>query len=852
MVGGAGDDVYVVDVSGEVLTELADGGIDTVEASLTWTLGAELENLVLTGTAALNATGNNLANQLSGNAGNNRLDGGVGADTMSGGSGNDVYVVDSESDVVKELAGGGIDTVEAALSMTLGDELETLVLKGSANLNGTGNGLANTLTGNAGANRLDGGAGADTMSGGAGNDVYVVDNLGDRVSESAAGGADMVEASVNWTLGAELESLVLTGSAHLTGTGNGVANTLTGNAGNNRLNGMGGADTMRGGLGDDVYVVDITADSVIEAASSGVDTVESAITWTLGAHLENLTLTGSAAVNGTGNGEANVLLGNAAANVLNGGAGHDLLDGKAGSDTLIGGAGDDTYSVDVLTDMVTELAGEGVDTVKAGVSWTLATQIENLVLTGSVSLQGTGNAHDNQLTGNSAANTLKGAEGNDSLDGAAGNDNLDGGVGNDLLVGGAGADIYVFGRGWGSDSIVENDATVGAKDSVNFASGVAPGDVSFVRNGNALEVRIAGSAGDLLTLKDWYLGAAYKVEEFRFVGGAVLTAVQAESKASATGLATGARSFARALSDEAEVDWKSSFTFGLDSRVRPGWSFVARAKIEPWQESPTKKVALPRREEFAELLQTPAGTQESSAWGIGSRLWDEFLEAPMGVGERAWVSADEVLTWGSPSDAAEQPSEGLSWEPGPDPANPADAADQLVQRGERLLWEPLPAAHDEPGERVTWEPLPDQSVDEVSPSKKVALPERAESAVFAWSRVGLLPTALPWIQSSLSEALYVPSSAEGSGVPSGQEREWMELLRRAGPGCRTRRARDEASVWEHGIELVPARPIQSQVDALVQAMAGFAQPGEADVGLTPRDGGQGDPARWTLTACPLP
>ncbi|HPU16184.1 MAG TPA: FG-GAP-like repeat-containing protein, partial [Polymorphobacter sp.] len=162
---------------------------------------------------------------LFGDAGNDSLDGGTGADAMDGGDGNDTYYVDDSGDTASET-GTGIDTVNASVSFTIGNNIENLVLTGFA-LSGTGNALANSITGTAGADFLDGGAGADTLAGGFGNDNYAVDDAGDIVSEATGAGTDTVTASLNYTLGANVENLVLAGAARV-GTGNAVANSLTG------------------------------------------------------------------------------------------------------------------------------------------------------------------------------------------------------------------------------------------------------------------------------------------------------------------------------------------------------------------------------------------------------------------------------------------------------------------------------------------------------------------------------------------------------------------------------------------------------------------------------------------------
>src|SRR5436309_1440705 len=166
-----------------------------------------------------------------------------------------------------------------------------------------------------------------------------------------------------------------------------------------------GADTMIGGAGNDTYVVDNVGDVITENAAEGTDLVQSSATYTLGTNLENLALTGASAISGTGNAGDNILTGNAAVNTLTGGLGNDQLDGGAGADTLKGGAGDDSYTIDNASDVITELAGEGIDTARTSVTYTIGANVEILVLTGSAAINGTGNTLNNTLTGNTANNT---------------------------------------------------------------------------------------------------------------------------------------------------------------------------------------------------------------------------------------------------------------------------------------------------------------------------------------------------------------------------------------------------------------------------------------------------------------
>ncbi|MBO9628200.1 MAG: calcium-binding protein, partial [Shinella sp.] len=445
MEGGTGNDLYVVDDSGDVVIERAGEGTDVVQSSATYTLAADIERLALTGSTDIDGTGNALANLLTGNdgkntlkgmAGNDTLDGGAGADVLEGGAGNDTYIVDDGGDAITELSGEGTDTVKAWVSQTLSANVEKLILLGTDDIGGTGTADANTLTGNAGSNllrglkgndTLDGKGGVDQMEGGIGNDIYVVDNSGDTIVELSGEGTDTVKASKSYALSANVETLILTGTGNINGTGSADANMLTGNAGKNVLKGMdgndllnggAGADRMEGGKGNDTFVVDNAGDVVVEAsgAGTGTDTVKASLTFALADNVENLALTGTGDIGGTGNSAANILTGNSGKNTLIGLAGNDTLNGGAGTDHMEGGTGNDTYVVDNAGDKIVELSGEGTDTVKASKSHTLAANVEKLVLTGTGNLNGTGNELANTLTGNAGANILKGMAGNDVLD----------------------------------------------------------------------------------------------------------------------------------------------------------------------------------------------------------------------------------------------------------------------------------------------------------------------------------------------------------------------------------------------------------------------------------------------------
>jgi Ca2+-binding RTX toxin-like protein len=424
MFGGSGDDTYTVDVAGDSINESANQGTDTVRSSMSYTLGTNLENLELLGSANLNGTGNTAANHLKGNSGGNTLNGGAGVDTMEGGAGNDRYIVDAIGEVVTEQANEGTDLVTSSVDFTLGANIENLTLTGTA-INGTGNALNNTITGNGAANLIDGGAGVDTMSGGAGDDIYIVSDVGDRANEGVDQGTDTVRSSITFTLGANLENLELLGSSNINGTGNTAANHLTGNSGANVLNGGAGADIMEGGAGNDSYFVDVAGDVVIEQANEGTDLVTSSVDFTLGANIENLTLAGAAAINGTGNALNNNIIGNGAAN---------LIDGGAGVDTMSGGAGDDIYIVSDAGDTVSEGVGQGTDTVRSSIGFALGANLENLELQGVANINGIGNTANNHIIGNTGNNVLNGGAGADTMEGGDGNDSYFVDVAGDVVI----------------------------------------------------------------------------------------------------------------------------------------------------------------------------------------------------------------------------------------------------------------------------------------------------------------------------------------------------------------------------------------------------------------------------------
>lgn len=495
MVGLAGNDDYVVDDVLDVVVEAAGEGTDEVlteMAALSIELMANVENLTYTGIDAYQFVG-------TGNSGNNVISGGDLADTLSGLAGNDTLNGGIGNDIL--LGGDGNDTLNG------GDDVDT-------------------LTGGIGADTLDGGAGADLMAGGADNDIYVVDDAGDVVTELALGGADRVDSSISYTLGAELENLNLTGADAINGTGNALANVINGNGSNNQLFGGGGNDTIDAGNGNDL--VDGGAGDDTLSGGTGGDT-------------DNI-------IGGAGNDTINVSDGNDVIiyNALGFGAdvinGFDATGGTAASQDLINLSALGITSANLATRVIETTQGANtVLTVRDASLATIGTILVNgiaaanidasdyILSTGPTAAPINGTAGANTLTGTVNADTINGLGGNDVLNGLGNNDVLNGDEGADTLNGGDGNDTLTGGRGSDSGAFADNFAANGYANntgSLAFPAGwtesggetTSPTGGDIVVNGGRLQFAAGIDGGETIQRSISLAGATAATLTFNYEG----------------------------------------------------------------------------------------------------------------------------------------------------------------------------------------------------------------------------------------------------------------------------------------------------------------------------------------------
>jgi uncharacterized protein len=349
------------------------------------------------------------------------------------------------------------DTLAAGQSLRVDGSAETdgrLALVGGAGDDFLIGGLgADSFVGGAGNDMLTGGAGAlNELLGGLGNDIYIVSNNGDTVLELAGEGTDEIRTALTYyRLGNNVENLSFTGVGAFSGAGNDLNNIIMDTAGT--------PHELVGGLGDDTYVVAAVGDTIVELINEGIDAVQTGLSsFVLADNIENLLFLGASAHSGTGNALDNSLSLGAGFGALIGGGGNDtLIAGAGGASELIGGTGDDTYVVTTRADTIIELGGEGTDTVRTTTSaYVLASNVENLIFTGTGAFNGLGNASANAITGGAGDDFLFGFGGSDMLIGGDGADFLYGGDGSDTLTGGAGADTFLlFGNETGIDTITD-------------------------------------------------------------------------------------------------------------------------------------------------------------------------------------------------------------------------------------------------------------------------------------------------------------------------------------------------------------------------------------------------------------
>ncbi|MBU1052976.1 MAG: putative Ig domain-containing protein [Proteobacteria bacterium] len=471
---------------------------------------------------------------LNGNSGDDTLTGGTQDDTLYGGTGDDTYVfnIGDGADTIYDVASAGegnliyfgegissedlsiaredgiltinvgtgedsiklmnFDPSETSGSLTvrtieffdgttmnvtdlLGTEGDDIITTGSGDDTINGKGGNDIITTGEGSDTITGGTGNDILSGGAHNDTYIY-NLGDGLDTindiSAPGEGNRI------VFGPGIAPVDITLTFENT--------TLKINVGNS---------------GDGILLPGFDPNDA--ATAKVVETFE----------FENFTEIAFAdfiqqyGIHITGTDGDDNITGTSAYDNISGLAGNDIINGGTGADVMTGGLGNDSYFVDNTGDSVIESLNEGDDSVNTSISYSLPENVENLILSGSDTIDGTGNDLDNNITGNAAANILNGGDGADTLSGNAGDDSiygeggadiLSGGEGVDLLSGGAGNDTYIFNIGDGFDTI-EDTSTLAEGNTILFGEGITASDLTLIDNNGSLLINV-GSNGDAINL----------------------------------------------------------------------------------------------------------------------------------------------------------------------------------------------------------------------------------------------------------------------------------------------------------------------------------------------------------------
>jgi trimeric autotransporter adhesin len=554
LIGGTGSDIFVINNVSDVLESISGASGNEVNSSVSYSMAAGISKLVLFGTAGVVGTGNSVADIMQANYGNDTLIAGSGLATMVEGEGADLFVVNNSGDTVSSIGPkSGIDTIESSVSYSLPNSVAVLTLTGTANITGTGNALLDTITGNAGADVLNAGTADDTLIAGTGvatlvggiaslSDTFVINNTADVVTDAVSINNNVLISSVTYVLPTNINTLVLTGSGNVKGTSNSANDSITGNAGadtlvagsgNDTLSAGSGLVTLQGGSGSDVFVVNNTADVIQGASASGQNAVFSSATYVLPTNVNVLTLTGIANISGTGN---------AASDTLTAGAGADTLIAGAGTDTLIGSTGNDTFVINSTGDVVQDATTASSNTLQSSASYSLISNVNSLIFTGTAALEGSANAGNDTLTSNTGADTLVGGAGNDTFvitnagvvvqdtyistnntvqssvsysliadvntlvltgtaslkgTGNGGNDLLVSNSGVDTLVGGSGSDTFVIGNT--ADVILDTVATASNViiSSVNYT---LPTDINVLTlSGTGALSATGNAASDIIT-----------------------------------------------------------------------------------------------------------------------------------------------------------------------------------------------------------------------------------------------------------------------------------------------------------------------------------------------------------------